>query len=300
MIFPGIPSATNRLPLLGAGQAAPNSDPPRAAIDRSVKRPAAVKRPLRMVRVYVVGLPTPTMLPRAIPGKTLMSVPALPVAPRPRVRFPTHRPTSGVSRSHGPRMIRAHGTLSGTAADFRRVGPTVHRRPLPGHVSHHHSNRNARHLDRWLHRRRSRSHASRTADAHRERGAPLPRLHSTRRHAAMSDPDQEPAGDRVFERFGRAQGGVPARLRRRGSGPRDLQADRARSSRRGAPPTPRMVALWFASRFRSRTASRSPAAPTRMPAPRSGGSELSHLLAPSSLWPRSWVEPRRSVLQGSR
>lgn len=203
MIFPGISTATNRFPLLGAGQTAQNSDPPRAVIDRSVKRPAAVKRPPRRVRVYVIGLPTPTILRRAVHGKALMSVPALPVAPRTRVRVPTHRPTSGVSRSHGPRMVQAQGTLSGTAVDFRRVGPTVHRRPLPGHVSHHRSNRNARHLDRWLHRRRSRSYASTTADAHRGRRAPLPDLHSTHRHAAMSDPDQEPAGDRVFERFWR-------------------------------------------------------------------------------------------------
>jgi hypothetical protein len=197
MIFPGISTATNRFPLLGAGQPAPNSDPPRAAIDRSAKRLAAVKRPPRMVRVYVFGLPTPTMLRRAIHGTALMSVPALPVAPRPRVRFPTHRPTSGVGRSHGPRMVQAQGTLSGTAADFRRVAPTVHHRPLPGHVSHHRSNRNARHLDRWLHRRRSRSHASTTDDAHRGRGAPLPDLHSTRRHAATSDPDQEPGEPRL-------------------------------------------------------------------------------------------------------
>ena len=196
MIFPGISAATNPFPLLGAGRTAPNSDPPRSSIDRSATRLAAVKRPPRTIRVYVFGLSTPTMLHRAIHGTALMSAPALPVAPRPRVRFPSHRPTSGVSRSHGPRMVQALGTLSGTPADFGRVAPTVHHRPLPGHVSHHRPNRNARHLDRWLHRRRSRSHASTTADAHRARGALLPDLHSTRRHAATSDPDQEPGEPR--------------------------------------------------------------------------------------------------------
>jgi hypothetical protein len=196
MIFPGISTVTNPFPLLGAGQSAPNSDPPRAATDRSAKRLAAVKRSPRMVRVYVFGRSTPTMLRRAINGKPLMSVPALPVAPQPRERFPAHRPTSGVSRSHGPRMVQSQGALSGTAADFRRVAPTAHHRPLPGHVSHHRSNRNARHLDRGLHRRMSRSHASTTADAGRARGAPLPDLHSTRRHGATSDPDQEPGEPR--------------------------------------------------------------------------------------------------------
>ncbi len=192
MIFPGISAATNPFPLLGARRTAPNSDPPRASIDRSAKRLAAVKRPPWTIRVYVFGLSTPTMLRRAIHGTALMTVPALPVAPRPRVRFPSHRPTSGVSHSHGPRMVQAQRTLSGKPAGFRRVAPTAHPRPFPGHVSHHRPNRNARHLDRRLHRRRSRSHASATADAHRARGAPLPDLHSTRQHAATSDPDQEP------------------------------------------------------------------------------------------------------------
>jgi hypothetical protein len=209
MIFPGISRATNRFPLLGAEQAAPSSDPPRAVIDRSVRRPAPVKRPPRMVRVYVVELPTPTMRRHAIHLEARLSVLTLPVASQPRVRFPTHRQTSGARRSHGLRMIQAQGTLSGTAVDFRRVGPTVHRRPLPGHVSHHRSNRNARHLDRWLHRRRSRRHATTTADGHRGRRAPRPNLHSTRGYAGMSDPDQEPAGDQVVVRFRRARGAPP-------------------------------------------------------------------------------------------
>jgi hypothetical protein len=198
MIFPGISTTTNPFPLLGAGQPDPSSDPPRATMDRSAERLAAVKRPARPIRVYVVGLSTPTMLRRAIHGKALMSVPALPVVPRPRVRFPTHRPTSGVSHSHGSRMVQARGIPPGTAADFRRVAPTVHQRPLPGHVSHHRSNREARHLDRWLHRRRSRSDASATADAPRARAAPRPDLHSTRRHAVPLDPEQEPGEPRLY------------------------------------------------------------------------------------------------------
>jgi len=203
MIFSGVSRATNPFPLLGAGQPTPNSDPPRAVIDRSANRLAAVKRPPRTIRVYVIGLSTPTRLRRAIHGKALMSVPARPVAPRPRMRFPTHHPVSGVSHSHGPRMVGAQGTLSGTAADFRRVAPTVHHRPLPGHVSHHRANRRARHLDRWLHRRRSRSHASTSADVDRARGARRPDLHSTRRHATTVDPDQEPGEPRYVRQLSR-------------------------------------------------------------------------------------------------
>jgi hypothetical protein len=204
MIFPGIPTATSPSELLGRGQTAPTSDPPRAAIDRRVKRPGAVKRPSGVVRVYVVGFSKPTVLHRAIHGKALMTFPALPVAPRPRMRFPTHRSTSGVTPTHGPRMVQAQETLSTAAVDFRRAGPTVHRRPLPGHVSHHRSNRKARHLDRRLHRRASRGYASTTADAHRGRGAPPRDLHSTRRGATTPDTDQEPAADCVFQRFWRA------------------------------------------------------------------------------------------------
>ena len=297
MIFPGITMAANRLPLLGAGQTAQNSDPPRGATDRSVKRLAAVKRPPRMVRVYLLGLPTPTMLP--IHRKTLMSVPALVVAPRPRVRFPNHRPTPRVSRWYRPRLVRVHGTLSCTAGDFRRVGPTVHCRPLPGHVSHHRPSRNARRLDRWLHRRRSQSHASRTADAHRGLAAPRPGLHSTRRHAAMSDPDQEPAGVRVLELLAREENATAAAV----SAGLDLASVKAivhvhdagvhapNASDGGAVVC---VTLPIANGIRLAGST------TRMPSPRSGGSELSNLLAPRSLSPRSRMHPRRSVLQGSR
>jgi hypothetical protein len=197
MIFPSISTTTNPFELLGGGQTAPNSDPPRAAIDRSVKRPVAVKRPSRVVRVYVSGLPKSTTLRHAVHGKALMSFAALPVAPRPRVRFPTHLSTSGGTRTHGPRMVPAQGTLSTTAVDFRRVGSTLHRRPLPGHVSHHRSNRKARHLDRRLHRRASRGYASTNADAHSARGAPPRDLHSTRRGATTPDTDQEPAANCV-------------------------------------------------------------------------------------------------------
>ena len=193
MIFPGISPATNPFPRLGAGQPAPNSDPPRTEIDGNAKRLEAVDHPPRMVRVYVVGLSTATMLHRAIHGKALMSVPALPVGPQPRVRVPSHGPVSRLSRWSGPRIP---GALCRTATHSGLAGPAIHRRAVPGHMSHHRPSRNARHYDRWRHRRRSRRDASTTADAHRARGAPLPDLHSTRRHTATSDPDQEPGEPR--------------------------------------------------------------------------------------------------------
>jgi hypothetical protein len=197
MIFPRISTATSPFPPLGGGQSTARSDPPRAEIDRNAKRLAAVEDPPRMVRIYVVGLSTATMLHRAIHGKALVSVPALPVGPQPRVRFPSHRPVSYLSRWSGPRIVQTPGALSRTATYCGLAGPTVHRRALSGRMSHHRPNRNVCHLDRWRHRRRSRSDASTTADAHRGRGARRPDLHRTRQHAAMSDPDQEPGEPRL-------------------------------------------------------------------------------------------------------
>jgi hypothetical protein len=197
MIFPGISTATNPFPRLGAGQPPPKSDPPRASIDRSAKRLAAVKHPPPMVRIYVVGLATATMLHRAIHGKPLISVPALPVRPQPRVRFPSHRPVSCLSRWSDARKVQMPGALCRTATYCGLAGRTVHRRAVPGHMSHHRPNRHARHYDRWRHRRRSRRDASTTADAHRARGTPRPDPHSTRRHPATSDPDQEPGAPRL-------------------------------------------------------------------------------------------------------
>ena len=221
MIFPSISPATGRFPFLGAEQAAPNSDPPRAEIDRSVKRPETVTGPRRRVRIYINGPSTPTRLRHAIHGKALMSVTALPVTPRPRARasthgptpasthrrtpvsthrrtpVSTHRPAAGVGHSHDHRMVQAPGSLIGPAAELRRVGPelrhvgsNLHRRSLPGHMSHHRSRRNVHHLDHWLHRRRSRGHAATTA---------------------MSDPDQEFAANRVFGRFRRRTPSCPVR-----------------------------------------------------------------------------------------
>ncbi len=206
MIFPGISTATNLFPLLGAGQRTARSDPPRAAIDRNAKRPAAVERRSRIVRVYVVGLSTTTAVHRAIHGKALMSVSAVPIGSQPQMRFLSHRPASGLSRWHGPRTVQTPETLSRTATYFRLAGPTAHRRALPGHANHHRPNRKVRHSGRWLHRRRSRSDASMTADDHRGRSAQRPDPQSTRRHAAMSDPDQEPGEHGPETRHARTDG----------------------------------------------------------------------------------------------
>jgi hypothetical protein len=198
MIFPRISTAASPFPPLGSGQSTARSDPPRTEIDGNTKRLAAVARPPRMVRVYVVGLSTATMLHRAIHAGALMIVPALPVGPQPRVRFPSHRPISCLSRSSGRRIVEMPGARCRTAQHCGLAGPTVHRRAVPGHIRHHRPNRKLHRCDRWCHRRRPHRDASTSADPHRGRGAPLSDLHSTRRHAPMSDPDQEPGEPRPY------------------------------------------------------------------------------------------------------
>lgn len=195
MTLPGISTTSNPFPLLGAGQPPASSDPPRAANDRRARPRPAVKRPARIVRFYIVRLAAAMLVARAIHGKTLMSVSVPPVAPQPRVRFRPRRPAPGVRRSHAARILQTPRTASARAADFRLVGRTVHRRPLPGHVMHHRLHRNVRH--RWLHRRRSLNHAATTAAPDHGRGAQRPDLHSPRLDAATSDADQEPDGPRL-------------------------------------------------------------------------------------------------------
>jgi hypothetical protein len=192
-MFPGISTPTNPLALTGAARAVPNSGPPRDEIDRRRKRPAAVKRHSRILRVYVFGAGKPTGRRYAIHGTVLMTVAAPPAPPRPGV--PVHRPALEESRLHA--MLKAPVTPSGTEADVTRVGAGVHRRPLPGHLRHHHPSRRARHPDRRAHQGTSKSQAA-TADA--PRGRSLPDVRSPRRQAATSGADQGPAGHRAWER----------------------------------------------------------------------------------------------------
>lgn len=202
MIFPQLASATNPFPSLDGGQSTARSDPPRSEIDRDSKRLTAFERPPRIIRIYVVGLSTATMLHRAIHGKAVMRVPAPAAGPQPRPRFSRYRPVSGLTRWSDPRIVGTPEALSrlATSTHCLTAGPTVCRRGLPGHLRHHRPHRNVCHDERWHHRRRARRAAATSTDAHRRRGARRPRVHSNPRRAAMSGPDQEPGESRAKTR----------------------------------------------------------------------------------------------------